>query len=186
MAEALAREWFAQELVASVCVPFALEPFEAMDELALSHRAQALLRGAALLDIEAKPGHVDDDDEPDWWRLEVKLDLILELLGALARRDGLGGRARSLHCCRLGLNFDWPEAPPSGKVLAAIELHPLVPEPLRWPGEIHAEPGENGGFRCWLRFTDMPEPLRGAWERHVFRLHRRQIADARRRHAGGA
>lgn len=187
MAEAAARDWFSNELVASVYTPFSLETraANAVDETALSHRAVALLRGASMLDVEAKTTHVDDDDQPDWWRLEAKLDLILELVGALARRDGLGGKPRSLHCSRLGLCFDWPSAPDNSQVVAAIELHPLVPEPLRWPGEISAEPLENGEFRCWLRFATMPEPLRGAWERHVFRLHRRLIADARRRHQAG-
>ncbi|MCW0417617.1 hypothetical protein NB689_003371 [Xanthomonas sacchari] len=43
-----------------------------------------------------------------------------------------------------------------------------------------AEAATAGVVQLWLRFETQPPGLEEALERHLFRLHRRQIADSRR------
>jgi len=54
-------------------------------------------------------------------------------------------------------------------------------EHIDLPVEVIAEAADGGGGHyLWLRFQRLGDGLEMAMERHLFRLHRRQVAEARR------
>ncbi|WP_267119406.1 PilZ domain-containing protein, partial [Xanthomonas sacchari] len=55
-----------------------------------------------------------------------------------------------------------------------------LPDHLELPVRVLAEAATAGVVQLWLRFETQPPGLEEALERHLFRLHRRQIADSRR------
>jgi hypothetical protein len=177
------RELFGDELVCTLRTPFALLPRDVDgvgDVARLVRRNLNLLRGAAMLDTDQDTAMSNDDDAPAWWRLEAKLDLVLEMMGALHRQNG-GSDAIDLRSARLGVACELPIGVAAGPAIAAIELNALIPQPLQWPGTVVVGEAANGLVPIWLRFDAMPEALQSAWERHLFRHHRRTIATARRR-----
>ena len=61
-----------------------------------------------------------------------------------------------------------------------VHLDPRLPQPLELPARLVGT--ERLGPEClaWLRFEDLGDALESALERHVFRRHRRAVAEARR------
>ena len=56
-----------------------------------------------------------------------------------------------------------------------------LPDHIELPVQVLGEAASgNGGLYLWLRLQSTGEALDTALERHLFRLHRRQIADSRR------
>ncbi|HEY9253827.1 MAG TPA: PilZ domain-containing protein, partial [Stenotrophomonas sp.] len=56
-----------------------------------------------------------------------------------------------------------------------------LPEAIELPVRVLAEAASGtGGCFLWLQFDDLEPGLEAALERHLFRLHRRQIAETRR------
>ncbi|NGY04290.1 PilZ domain-containing protein [Solimonas terrae] len=110
-------------------------------------------------------------------RLHHKVDLVIELLGALLRSTRSSAPPVPLRISAEALA--WPlddDAPAIGSVLdVSVQLHPCTPLPLQWRGEVVAH--RDGELR--LRFAAMPESLACALERHVFMHHRRSVAGAR-------
>jgi hypothetical protein len=51
---------------------------------------------------------------------------------------------------------------------------------LRLPVEVLAAETDGDGRRLWLRFEGLGPGLSAALERHLFRVHRREIAERRR------
>ncbi|WP_028081956.1 PilZ domain-containing protein [Solimonas soli] len=110
-------------------------------------------------------------------RLHHKVDLMIELLGALLRSmQGLPD-AVPLQLSGGGLRWtpDGAVPPPGTLVDVSVYLHPAAPAPLRWLGDMVA--GEAGAAE--LRWRPMPEALLSALEQYVFIRHRRSVAGAR-------
>lgn len=132
--------------------------------------AIAALGERAMVDAEA-PGAAEFE------RLHRKVDLVIELLGALLRRAQHEATPTPLRISSEGLS--WPagaDAPaPGSRISVRIDLHACTPAPWQWTGEIVA----TGDGETHLQFAAMPEPLASALERHVFTQHRRSVADAR-------
>ena len=64
-----------------------------------------------------------------------------------------------------------------------VRLQPSdwLPDHIDLPVEVIAEAADgSGGHFLWLRFQRLGDGLEMAMERHLFRLHRRQVAEARR------
>lgn len=147
-------------------------------------QAAALLAGLAQVEDLRK-------DEPDEHgdlpliaqRMDAKLDLILALLGRLvSRADAMPERA--LRWSRRGLRIDLDRAPAlAAGAAAVVHLQPAdwLPDHLELPAVVLARAEHDGGARLWLRFSDLRADLSEAIDRHLFRLHRRQIAEQRRR-----
>ena len=67
--------------------------------------------------------------------------------------------------------------------LSTPRLQPCdwLPDHIDLPVVIVAEAANGAGAHyLWLRFEGLSDALEMALERHLFRLHRRQIAEARR------
>jgi hypothetical protein len=131
-----------------------------------------LLKVANLLD-----GHEPEPDKGHE-RLEAKVDLMLHWLG-----QHLFGDYDELPPTRLRLGADsveWHEPGASNvpeNVILSLVIHSDLPSPLQLPARVSRIDG--GAWRALLQFSD--EDAADAWNRWLFRLHRRAIQEARMR-----
>jgi hypothetical protein len=173
------RTLFADALTCTYDVPAALRS-NAPDSVSLeraTEHAETVLRSLAL--IEDSPHEEADEHggkEPALQRLDAKLNLVLETLAGLLRRERGELPMQRLRLSRFGAELLHPSSdpPPRGFLL----LQPLgwLPQRLELPVVCLAQRAEAAGCRVWLRFEPQPPSLEQALERHLFRLHRRQIA----------
>ncbi|WP_261997549.1 PilZ domain-containing protein [Stenotrophomonas sp. Ste96] len=148
--------------------------------------AETLLRSVALVeDARGDDGHDDRSDATlQVQRLEAKLDLIMVLLGRLVRQSAQDLPLRPLRWSRRGIRLE--QGSRSGAApgsMGVIRLRPCdwLPDHIDLPVVIVAEAANGSGAHyLWLRFEGLSDALEMALERHLFRLHRRQIAEARR------
>ena len=144
-------------------------------------QAVTLLSGLAQVeDLRKEDGGEEHGDLPLLaQRMDAKLDLILALLGRLARQvDGLP--ECDLRWSRHGLRIDLPERPDLATgtaVLVRLQPADWLPDHLELPATVI----EVIGTRVWVAFADLRPDLVEALDRHLFRLHRRQVAEQRRR-----
>ena len=147
--------------------------------------AEQLLRSVALVE-DSRTEDKDDRGETNLaqQRIEAKLDLVLVLVGRLVRQQADALPLRPLRWSRRGIRLQL--GPRSGAAIGSqgvVRLQPSdwLPDHVDLPVEVVAEAANGaGGHYLWLRFSELGEGLELALERHLFRMHRRQIADARR------
>jgi hypothetical protein len=148
--------------------------------------AETLLRSVALVeDARSDDGHDDrGESTAQLQRLEAKLDLTMVLLGRLVRQSAEDLDLRPLRWSRRGIRLEQggrTGATPGS--LGVIRLQPCdwLPDHIDLPVAVLAEAASGAGsFFLWLRFEPMSDALEMALERHLFRLHRRQVAESRR------
>lgn len=147
--------------------------------------AEMLLRSVAL--VEDSRGNDDGDERSDTsaqlQRLEARMDLALVLLGRLLQQSSAPLPTRMLRWSRHGLRLDLDQ--PTGLApgtAGVVQLQPAdwLPDHIELPATLLAEQPYAEGSRAWLHFAGLSENLNAALERHLFRVHRRQIADSRR------
>ncbi|MCL6711195.1 PilZ domain-containing protein [Pseudoxanthomonas sp. z9] len=147
--------------------------------------AESLLHALAIAE-DARGDDTDDrKGEPSisFQRLEAKVDLLMNLVGKLARQRDDALPLRGLRWSHLGLRLDAAEPFAIGQGEAATALI----EPASWLSDYIELPARvlatsttaDGQHHLWLRFAPLGAGLADALERHLFRLHRRQIAEAR-------
>lgn len=139
---------------------------------ASTHRSNMLLlRVANLLDTH------ESEQEEAGKRMEAKLDLMLHWLG-----QQLFGDVSTLPVVTLKLGGDsaeWEdnqESHAEGDGLLSLVIHPNLPSPLVLQGALRREAG-----RCRVELTFPDEETEEAWNRWLFRLHRRAIQEARQK-----
>lgn len=172
---------FGDALTCEAILPARFEPGERPLQLQVS---EALLHGLAI----AEDVRSDDNEErgelpQSVQRMEAKLDLMLGLLGRLARQRDGALPLRGLRWSHRGMRLDLPEPCRLQPSVAGV----LMVEPAGWLGDYIELPalvlaetiGAAGSSHLWLRFAPLSAGLSEALERHLFRLHRRQIAEAR-------
>ncbi|KLJ02740.1 PilZ domain-containing protein [Luteimonas sp. FCS-9] len=172
---------FGDALSCELDLPVAVEPADGA-----GRQTQAVTLLSALAHIEDLRKD-DGDDHGDLpllaQRMDAKLDLILALLGRLARRDdGLTERLVHWSCHGLRVDLDPGQGLPAGAA-AIVRLQPAdwLPDPLELPATVVACEDGHGRTRLWLAFAGLRPDLVEALDRHLFRLHRRQVAEQRRR-----
>ncbi len=171
---------FAEALACTVELPaaFCERAAEAATVERAIARAEATLHSIALIE----DGHAEEADEAGGrdqalQRIDAKLNLILEMLGRLARRGSDPLPLIRMRWSRHGVALQ----PPFGTV--ATERGFLLLQPVDWLPQQIELPVQRlaaDGDLLYLRFDPLPLDLEAAIERHLFRLHRRQIAAARR------
>ncbi|MET0129252.1 MAG: PilZ domain-containing protein [Stenotrophomonas chelatiphaga] len=148
--------------------------------------AETLLRSVALVeDARGDDGHDDRGESTlQLQRLEAKLDLTMVLLGRLVRQSAQDLPLRPLRWSRRGIRLEQgPRTGAAPGALGVIRLQPSdwLPDHIDLPVAVIAEAANGAGAHfLWLRFEGLSDGLEMALERHLFRLHRRQIAEARR------
>ncbi|MGN6512740.1 MAG: PilZ domain-containing protein [Lysobacteraceae bacterium] len=145
-------------------------------------RAEAFLQALAL--VEDSRGEDAEEHAPvalALQRIEARLDLLTALVGSLLHgpdRDP----PRALRWSALGARLEaQPPAEAGGTGWLRLQPSDALPQVLRLPVRVLAC-ADLGPQAClWLRFEGLTPALAAALERHLFRVHRREIAERRRR-----
>jgi len=176
-------ELFEDTLSCDVALPAAFEPGSTAVRAGAT---EMLLRSVAL--VEDSHGNDDGDERGDGsqqlQRLEARMDLTLVLLGRLLRQSMQTLPLRPVRWSRRGLRLELGQRTGVNPGTAGIvRLQPAdwLPDNIELPVQVLGEATSgNGGIYLWLRLQATGDALEAALERHLFRLHRRQIADSRR------
>ena len=175
-------ELFADTLTCDVALPASFETGSAATH---PNAAEMMLRSIAL--VEDSRG--DDDGERNEsslqaQRLEARMDLVLVLLGRLLRKSNDALPLRPLRWSRRGLRMELGQRTgntPGSAGIVHLQPADWLPDHIELPVQVLAEAASgNGGHYLWLRLNNPGTALEMALERHLFRLHRRQIANSRR------
>lgn len=139
----------------------------------LFERAEALLRTIAQIEDAG-----DEDDrgaDPALQRIEAKLNVLLELVGAMAAQRSAAPAPVDLRWSRHGMSIAHAGPADVGQV-GLVRLQPAawLPQLLELPCVVIAVAARPP--QLWLRTDPLPPSLETALERHLFRLHRRAIA----------
>ena len=147
----------------------------------LAASGEALLRALAVVEDGPRPEEPEGGDQ-SMARIEAKLDLLTALVAGLARQDE--DPLRELRWSARGACLVLDTAPPVGEGLFRIRPADWLPSTLLLPATVLAHAPADAGLRVWLRFDPLSPALEGALERHLFRIHRRAVAESRRPRPG--
>lgn len=142
-------------------------------------RAETLLLALA----QSEETRLDENEEHGevplaMQRVEAKLDLLLGLFSTLLReRDGALA-PRPLRWSTRGARLDGAHDASAVGTTGLLRMQPAewLPDLVELPARVVATDGD----QLWLAFDTLTPALTEALERHLFRLHRRQIAQSRR------
>jgi len=147
-------------------------------------RAEAFLQSIALVE-DSRVSDESDDRSPTalaLQRVEARLDLLTTLVGRLLQQDG-GAAWTGLMWSAVGARLDAATTTAAGAT-GWLRVQPCdwLPDAISLPVTVLAVDAAHPSI--WLRFDAMGPGLTQALERHLFRVHRREIAELRRNGAG--
>jgi hypothetical protein len=144
-------------------------------------RAEAFLHALALIE----DSRVDETEEhgPSTLalnRIEAKVDVLSSLIGTLMKGVDQDPPC-SLRWSAAGARLSDGGSFPAGTV-GNLRIQPSdwLPQSLRIAATVLACDPSAGRGTLWLRFDALSPNLAMALERHLFRVHRREIAELRR------
>jgi hypothetical protein len=145
-------------------------------------RGEALLRALAVVEDGVR-GEEPPEQPADHalHRIEAKIDLLTVLIAGLGTLDD-GDSLRSLQWSARGASLVI-DAPVAIGTIGRFRVKPAdwLPSPLVLPATVLAcEADTAGETRVWLEFGPLSPALEAALERHLFRIHRRSVAESRR------
>ena len=143
----------------------------------LAASGEALLRALAVVEDGPRPEEPEGGDQ-SMARIEAKLDLLTALVAGLARQDE--DPVRELRWSARGACLVLESAPADGVGLFRVRPADWLPSTLLLPATVLAREPAGDGLPVWLRFEPLSPALEGALERHLFRIHRRAVAESRR------
>jgi hypothetical protein len=155
------------------------EPFEPSLVGSYQDRNLRVLQAiAALDDHQVEKADENAPHHADIMRLDLKLNLLLDMVGQLLVASNPRPRAIPIRFNALGAVWQgYPPLPEMGNQgILEIYLRDFVAEPLRLFGRI-ASVGPDG--RVKARFVPPGEHIADLLEKLAFRKHRRQVAGAK-------
>lgn len=152
----------------------------------LGTRGEALLRALAVIEdgVRGEAHAGPDQEQPadhSIHRIEAKLDLLTLLVADVCAGND-ADPLRSLQWSARGACVGVDGPLPAGTT-GHFRARPAdwLPTPLLLPATVIAcDTDAAGATRAWLRFDLPSAALEAALERHLFRIHRRSIAESRR------
>ncbi len=181
---AAAREaLFGDVLACEESRPAAFVPgaVDAATRQSLAARGEALLRALAVIEDGVRGEEPEQPTDHALLRVEAKLD-VLTLLVAGVCTGAQDDPPRTLRWSARGACIGVDAAIADG-AHGRLRVRPAdwLPTPLLLPAVVVArDEDDDGGPRAWLRFDALSPALEGALERHLFRIHRRAVAESRR------
>lgn len=142
-------------------------------------RTEALLRALAVVEDGVRNEEPEQPVDNALHRIEAKLDLLATLMATLAAHDIDPMRPLKWSARGACLPVD---AHVQADTAGLFRVQPVdwLPTPLVLPATVLACAQTEGGPVAWLRFGALSPALEAALERHLFRLHRRAVAERRR------
>ncbi|SHF33506.1 MULTISPECIES: PilZ domain-containing protein [Thermomonas] len=163
---------------------FSPQRLQAHQIQSLCLRAETALGAIAVIE-DSRSEDEEATQGPALRRIEAKLDLLLTLIGNLGRMASELDEV-ALQWSALGVRL--PYAPHQDSHIGLedsgvfrIQAAPWLPEPLALPARVIAyAPSADAAGQLWLRFEPLTPGVCAALERHLFRRHRRAVAERRR------
>jgi hypothetical protein len=149
-------------------------------------QAEALLHGLAQVeDLRGEDGSEEKRGELPALaqRMDAKLDLVLALIGRLVRQSAPPLPALPLRWSARGLRLALAQPVdhlPGTAGVVRLQPSEWLPDAIELPATVAASASVDGQSMLWLRFGALPAALEEALERHLFRMHRREVAARRR------
>lgn len=163
-------------------VAFLPGPLDAHARHVHALRAEGLLRALAIVE-DSRVDEPDDHGSADLalHRMEAKIDLLTALVVRLAQREG-HDPLHALRWTARGAELVVPQAVAVGET-GALRIQPSdwLPDPITLPARVVEATPSDAGTRVVVAFDSLTAPLEAALERHLFRVHRRAVAESRRR-----
>ena len=152
------------------------------ETVAADSGAEMRLRAIAFVE----DGRIEDSEErqekgPAFQRMEAKLDLLLALCGRLLAGQEAAPPPLSLRLSARGLVIHLPsqaDSPASPRAVS-LQVADWLPDPVTLPVTEISRTTDDNGLHLALQFDGLTPNLQEALERHVFRLHRRNVAQQR-------
>lgn len=170
---------FDDTLFNDVELPLMLDP----QPPATTAGAELRLRAIALVeDGRSEDSEERNENTPALHRLEAKLDLVLALCASLVAQQRPPLLTLPVRWSARGLRLHWPHSAGPLPAVASIIVQAAdwLPDPVQLPASVLASQADTDGQQVWLGFGPLGDGLQAALERHVFRVHRRQVASSRR------
>lgn len=146
------------------------------------HTNVVLLHALATMETQApaRENESGNDVERKLERVEVKLDLTLNLLSKL-----LAQHIPQPDACPVTLSasrIEWigKGTPPAGNIVISLFVNPRLAQPLLLPASVRSATVVATGTRIVAEFTHLSEETEEWLERTVFRNHRRFIQSRHR------
>ncbi|MEA5123919.1 PilZ domain-containing protein [Xanthomonas floridensis] len=180
LAPAAEAELFADTLSCEVRLPAG---FHAGGDAGAHSAAETLLRSLGQVeDLRSEEASEDRGELPLLvQRMDAKLDLMLALIGRLVRQGDSGLIQNLVHWSVRGIRLNCATSHAAGTTgVVCLQPSDWLPELVQLPAQVLASANDGHDQWVWLRFAPLAPGLQDALERHLFRLHRRQIAEARR------
>lgn len=174
-------------LVLGGCLPLKWRVIDALPSAGdLEQQSSANLDTLRLLSLLDTPLGESGDEMPEAesqtiTRLDLKLNLLLELVGQLFVQQQIIPLSRQLMLTSKNLNWQYDEELTIGDLLH-IELYCSLkyPRPLQLYGRVDNIIAQSMGWRIQVTFQALGEALEEALESFIFVHHRRAIAQRRR------
>lgn len=160
-------------------VAFVAGAVDAAAARAAWQHGEGLLRALAVVeDSRGEEGEEHTPADLAVHRIEAKLDLLTAVVAALVRSRETQDPPHALQWSARGARIDAIAGAVDAGAHGLFRVQPAdwLPESLSLPATVQSRDGD----QLWLRFDPMPPTLAAALERHLFRIHRRAIAELRR------
>lgn len=151
----------------------------------LNWENEEYLRHLLLLDEHFQESGDEDENYPGLARIELKLNLLIDLIGQLLVRQMIFPTQTSLRIA--GTGVEWIHQSTNNTLLSMNEtgivkiyLNSNYPRSLQLPCKIVTTTSINEGQRIIGVFENLSEGVRDQLEKWIFRRHRRFIAQERR------
>lgn len=172
-------DWVGDRVYYSDCLPLAWLPdgTDPRPNTQLMDDAQRLLSTCAMLEETRHRNEDSNGVEAEIERLQQKLNLVLEMVGALVVAQQARPAPVPVSLSSEGLLWlgDAANLNTGSSGLVCLHLHRALVQPLVLPATIvHA-----GGGEISARFQRLNPACQSELERHVFLRHRRAIAGSR-------
>jgi hypothetical protein len=144
-------------------------------------RNMKMLQACTALEEHGQPEKTDErsPQHADIVRLDVKVNLLLDLVGKLMTATHPRPEAMSVRFNALGAVWQHKGTPPEASSYGVLELYlrDCIVEPLRLTGRISSVSAEG---KVQVKFDNCGEAVADLIEKLAFRRHRRQVAGTRR------
>ena len=157
---------------------FVPEPLDEREIARNSVRAEQLLRRLQLIEDTRSLDDKKDEHgaaEQTLLRLEARLELLTALVSRVMERRG-ESREIEIRWSSEGAVLPAGNAAPGTLGWLRIQPADWMPDSIALPAKVIA----SDATHTWLRFECMPATQHSALEQHLFRMHRREIAEQRR------
>lgn len=114
-------------------------------------------------------------------RLDLKLNMLLEMVAGLLSRDGALPEETRVRLSKKGLSWTTSNPPAvSGRICISVCLLRHVPKPVGLLAVANSVEPVEGGYRVDAEFVDLSKAVQDTIEKIIFRHHRREVAHARK------